>query len=142
LSPLYIQGQASNRNTPILGDDALAVVAEQSARFDPQQLAYRSGSSGLVPAAAPSGKSARASMAASGSSKLSRNPKKPIQCVATAGRQCCIRILFARGNGFIQQCPDFLASDAARGIALAPGVAHFVRICGEEFSFQGVEQRR
>jgi hypothetical protein len=81
-------------------------------------------------------------MAASRSSKLSRNPKKPMQPGAAVERQCCIRILFARVNGFIQHCPDFLASDAARGIAFAPGVEHFVRICGEEFSFQGVEQRR
>ena len=95
----------------------------------------------LVPAAAQSRKSAGASMAASRSSKFSRNPRKLLQSVATVGRQCCIRILFSRGNGFIQQCLDFLAGDVARRIALVPGVAHFVRICGKEFSFQGVEQR-
>jgi hypothetical protein len=116
-------------------------AGEQSATFDPQQPAHRGGSSGLVPAAAPTSKSAGASVAASRSSKLSRNPKKPIQSGATVG-QCSIRILFARGNRFIQHCADLLAGDLNRRIALAPGVAHFVRICGEEFSFQGVEQRR
>ena len=95
----------------------------------------------LVPAAAPSSKTDAVRMAASLRPKLSRNAKKPIQgdAVERRGRS---RVLFARGNGFIQHCPDFLAGDVARRIALAPGVAHFVRICGEEFSFQGVEQRR
>ena len=65
-----------------------------------------------------------------------------MQPAAAVGRQYCIRILVARVNGFIQHCPDFLAGDVSRRIALVPGVAHFVRICGEEFSFQGVEQRR
>jgi hypothetical protein len=35
-----------------------------------------------------------------------------------------------------------LASDVARATDLAPSVAHFICMCGKEFVFQGVKQRR
>jgi hypothetical protein len=96
----------------------------------------------LVPAAAPSRKSVGVRMAASRRPKLRRNAKKPILSGASVGRQCCSGALFARGDGLVQQRPDFLASDVARPTALAPSVAHFVCLCSKEFPFQGVKQRR
>jgi hypothetical protein len=95
----------------------------------------------LVPAAAPSRNSAGARMAASRRSKLPRNAKKPIQSGASVGRRRS-RALFARGDGLVQQCSDFMASDVARPTTLAPSVAHFVCMCSKEFPFQGVKQRR
>jgi len=89
-------------------------------------------------AAAPSRNSVGTRMAAGGSSKLSRNPGKPIQAGAV-GRQWCSRALFARGDGLVQQRPDFLASDGARPTGLAPSIAHFVCMCSKEFPFQGVK---
>jgi hypothetical protein len=80
-------------------------------------------------------------MAASRRSKLSRNAKKPIQSGASVEWQCS-RAVFARGDGLVQQCPDFLASDVARSTGLGPGVAHFVCMCSKEFPFEGVKQRR
>jgi hypothetical protein len=35
-----------------------------------------------------------------------------------------------------------LAGDVARPTRLATSVAHFVCLCGKEFPFQGVKQRR
>ena len=81
-------------------------------------------------------------MAANRRSDLSRNAKKPIQSGATVGPQYCSKTLFARGNGLVQQRPEFLASDVARPTGITPGVAHFDCICSKEFPFQGVEQRR
>ena len=96
----------------------------------------------LVPTAAPTRSSTGARMAVRSRSKFSRKPKKPIQSGASVGRHCCSRALFARGDGLVQQCPDFLAGNVARSTGLAPSVAHFVCICGKEFRFQGVKQRR
>ena len=96
----------------------------------------------LVPAAAPSSKSAAVSMTASLRSKLSRNAKKPIQSGASVGRRRRSRVLFARGDGFVQQHPDFLASDVVRPTGLAQIGAHFICRYSEEFPFQGVKQRR
>src|SRR5207244_12554581 len=83
----------------------------------------------LVPAPAPSSRSAGARMAANRRSELSRNVKKPILSDAHVGGQCCRGALFARGDGVVQQCPDFLASDGARPTGLAQSLAHFVCIC-------------
>jgi len=82
------------------------------------------------------------SIAASRRSKLFRNAKKLIQSGASIGRECCSRAVFARGDGLVQQCPDFLAGDVARPPGLTQSVAHFVCRCSKEFRFQGVEQRR
>ena len=93
-------------------------------------------------AAAQSRKCVGVRMVTRGSSKLSRNPKKPIQPGASVGRQSCTRAAFALGDGLIQQHSDFFANNAARPTGLAPGVAHFVCLCSEEFPFQRVKQRR
>ena len=81
-------------------------------------------------------------IAGRGSSKLSRNDKTPIQPGAGVRRQCRSRALFARGDGLVQQCPDFLQSDVARAAGPTPSVAHFVCRCSKDFPFQGVKQRR
>ena len=96
----------------------------------------------LMPAGAPSRQTVGVRMAAKGSSKLSGNAKTPIQPGAGVGRRCCSRALFARGDGLVQQCPDFYASDVACATSPAPSVAHFVCRCSKEFPFQGVKQRR
>jgi len=88
--------------------------------------------------------SAVAGMATSPSSKLFRNAEKPIQSgsgerVEPRRRR---RAIFARGDGLVQQCPNFLAGDVARPPGFAQSVAHFVCRCSKEFRFQGVEQRR
>jgi len=80
-------------------------------------------------------------MAVSVSWVLSRNAKGPIQPGAGVRRQYRSMILFARGNGLVQQRPDFLAGDIARATDPSPSVAQLFRRCGEEFPFQGVEQR-
>jgi hypothetical protein len=81
-------------------------------------------------------------MAASLRSKLSPKPEMPIQSGASIARQCCGRAFFACGDGLVQQVPDFLAGDVARPARVAPSAAHLLCLCGEEFAFQGVKQRR
>ena len=99
-------------------------------------------SSPLVPTVALCKNSAGVGMAASPSPKLSQNVEKPINSGARVGRRCRGRAVFARGDGLVQQCSDFLASDAARSTGPAPSVAHFRRRCSKEFPFQGVKQHR
>jgi len=98
----------------------------------------------LLPTVALGKNSAVAGMATSPSSKLFRNAEKPIQSgsgerVEPRRRR---RAIFARGDGLVQQCPNFLAGDVARPPGFAQSVAHFVCRCSKEFRFQGVEQRR
>jgi hypothetical protein len=81
-------------------------------------------------------------MAASLRSKLYRNAKNPIQSGASVGRRRRGRVLFARGDGLVQQHSDFLASDVAHPTGLAHSGPHFVCRCSKEFPFQGVKQRR
>jgi hypothetical protein len=82
-------------------------------------------------------------MVARGSSKLSRNEKTPVQPGEGVGRQVLqSRTVFARGEGCVQKCPDFLASDVERPTGSAPSLAHFVYRCSEELPFQGIKQRR
>jgi hypothetical protein len=95
-----------------------------------------------MPAATQKRNSAGAKMAPSLKSKPHWNAKKPIQSGASVGWRWRSRVVFAHGDGLVQQCPDFLASDVARPPALAPGGAHFVCRCRKEFPFQGVKQRR
>ena len=81
-------------------------------------------------------------MVARGSSKLSRNEKTPVQPGEGVGRRVLqSTTVFARGDGCVQKCTDFLASDVARPTGSAPSFAHFVYRCSEELPFQGVEQR-
>ena len=96
----------------------------------------------LVPARAPGRKSVGVRMAPRGSSKLSRNAKKPIQSGASVGRRPRSRVVFTRGDGLVEQRSDFFANDVARPTGFAPSVAHFRRRCSKEFPFQGVKQRR
>ena len=81
-------------------------------------------------------------MIAGRGSKLSRNARKPTQPGASVGQQRCSRTLFTRGDGLVQQCPDFLQSDRARAAGPVPSVAYFVWLCSKDFPFQGVNQRR
>ena len=118
-----------------------------TAQFDPQKpfsLAYRAGPPPLVPTVALYKNSAGVGTAASPSPKLSRNAKKPIQSGSGARVEPRRRrrAVFARGDGLVQQCPNFLAGDVARPPGLAQSVAHFVCRCSKEFRFKGVKQRR
>ena len=82
-------------------------------------------------------------MVARRSSNLSRNDKTLVQPGEGVGRQVLqSRTVFARGDGCVQKCVDFLASDVARPTGSAPSLAHFVYRCSEELPFQGVKQRR
>jgi len=101
-------------------------------------------SSPLVPTVALCKNNAGVGMAASPSPKLSRNAEEPIQSCSGARVEPRRRrrAVFARGDGLVQHCPDFLAGDVARPPGLAQSVAHFGCRCSKEFRFQGVEQRR
>jgi len=81
-------------------------------------------------------------MVAPRSPQPSRNVKEPVRPGVRVARQYSSRILFARGDGLVQQCPDFLASDAARPTGLLQSLSHFVCRCRKKFLFQGGEQRR
>jgi hypothetical protein len=82
-------------------------------------------------------------MVARGSSKLSRNDKTLVQPGEGVGRQVLqSRTVFARRNGCVQKCLDFLASDVAHPTGSAPSLAYLVYRCSEELPFQGVKQRR
>jgi len=118
---------------------------DDNGSIEPQQrffLALQKRPFALVPARAPSRKSVGVRIAPRGSSKLSRNAKKPIQSGASVGRRPRSRAVFTRGDGLVEQRSDFLANDVARPTGLAPSVAHFRRRCSKEFPFQGVKQRR
>ena len=96
----------------------------------------------LMPAGAPTRKSIGVRIAARSGPKLSRNARKPIQHGTGSRRQCWSRALFARGDGLVQQCADFLANDIARPTARAQSIGYFACLRSKKLSFQGVKQRR
>ena len=76
--------------------------------------------------------------------KLPRNAKNPIQSGSGASvePQRRSRAVFVLGDGFVQQCPDFVADERTRPTGLAQSVAQVVCRCSKEFRFQGVKQHR
>jgi len=89
-----------------------------------------------MPAAARSRKRVGVRMVARGSSRLSRNDKRPVQPGEGVGRQVLqSRTVFARGDGCVQKCLDFLASDVAGPTGSAPSLAHFLYRSSEELPF-------